>query len=499
MASQTESTEMSIVDNTPSLGKVDAAASDFNAYTYLLIDEVIDKATDANYWRLYWLWVGGNGGLLDSIYHLPNISDCFPDIDFERFNQRLNIPSNFLSVVSFSLYGFRLSLNLFMLLRHFMDSSVVVDDDNSLDTHAKILTEWKNRKFQILNDIVWGLVNFLSYFWLNGRVSPFHALGGALLNVFLMVFDVGSAIYELNEAKADYEKQKQAIETKLQLLESAFSDLKQKLESHEQDNQNTLPLLSVKYKEKIELAVVELYIQQQQLCLNSHEWQIKQHQLKRNVAVSLMFIPAMMMMFAPDFAFYLTIFSPAAPWILMGGGALALGLTVYQTLAQIDDDAKLYGQYIQTINEKLLALSESETDDHKAALIEKKMFYQQMIIYQKNKKMFQGLLLLGAPLMLLLALNLPIGPMVGVTVVFSLSLFWLNHLIEKQKPTEPDNNPLLFFPKKQQVALSAKDVIEAKSLSELSQVKFGLFKASTKENYGSISTYPQPILNFQMP
>ena len=168
--------------------------------------------SDLNLWRLYWVWAGNL--LRTTLGFLPD--------DFHHKQQAVTVTTNpqiVLGYISWLLYYVRFLINFMLVLKH----SIVFPGDLApwmTDEEKKAVLEkgrWNRfkeqlamRKFTLINDLIWGITNFLTFFWLVGRNLGTFGLElgtyGDILTVLLLVGDASLCMWARAEATIGHEK-----------------------------------------------------------------------------------------------------------------------------------------------------------------------------------------------------------------------------------------------------------------------------------------------------
>lgn len=186
--------------------------------------------TDLNLWRLYWVWTGN---LLRVTLGL------LPD-DFHNKSQAVAVTTNpqiILGYISWLLYYVRFLINFMLVLKH----SIIFPGDFApwmTDEEKRTVREkgrWNRfkeqlaiRKFTLINDLIWGITNFLCFFWLVGR--NLGALGlelgtyGDILTVLLLVGDASLCMWARAEATIEHEKDIKVYTDEIRRLEESIAD-----------------------------------------------------------------------------------------------------------------------------------------------------------------------------------------------------------------------------------------------------------------------------------
>ncbi len=167
--------------------------------------------SDLNLWRLYWVWTGN---LLRTTLGL------LPD-DFHNKQQAVGVTTNpqvVLGYIGWLLYYVRFLINFMLVLKH----SIIFPGDIApwmTEEEKNTVLEkgrWNRfkeqlamRKFTLINDLIWGITNFLCFFWLVGRhLAHGLELGtyGDILTVLLLVGDASLCLWARAEATVEHEK-----------------------------------------------------------------------------------------------------------------------------------------------------------------------------------------------------------------------------------------------------------------------------------------------------
>ncbi|MBA2652974.1 MAG: hypothetical protein H0U73_12025 [Tatlockia sp.] len=177
---------------------------------------VINWLTEINTKRLYWVWGGGM---------LASALDLMPStfLNTKDASQTLALPSPVCGYISFVLYFFRFGINLFLLLGHTIEGPWMSEEESKTPAWERFKTQWDQRKFTLLNDLIWGTINMVCFFWLYGRGMLGYA--GNLVTVVLLSMDLILSIWRHWEETTKHEAQMLA-------LEKDKATLTKKLEEH---------------------------------------------------------------------------------------------------------------------------------------------------------------------------------------------------------------------------------------------------------------------------
>lgn len=259
--------------------------------------------------RLYWVW--GSGFLKTVISLLPE--------DFFHANQAsgaIKTPDPYTGCLSWTLYYFRFSLNLFLLLKHTLKGPWMSEEEAKTPWYKRFQTQWAQRKFTLLNDSLWGSANLLCFFWLNGK----SALGttGDALTVVLLIFDISMAIWDFEEQKTQFNKQILQYDNDLNEL----YQLKNSLEL----NDNAEGDIIDEEKKSAQLKQVQMQIhaleREKAKCVRA--WQIGKLSLINNIAYAVGLMLAFFVLTMP----FLPITAPLAATLGVVGAVVCLAFTV---------------------------------------------------------------------------------------------------------------------------------------------------------------------------
>ncbi|WP_131781938.1 hypothetical protein [Legionella gresilensis] len=183
--------------------------------------KINEYLTDINNARLYWIWAGG---LLGSIFQAMSNTPA---------QQHLNIIAPATGYMSFILYYTRFAVNILLLLKHTIKGFWMSATEQEIDLPAweKFKTQWQQRKFALLNDLIWGLANMACYLWLKGDGKLGY--GGNIVCAALLLMDLSLSIWHYKEEKREFNEKIIAIREAEFLLEER---LKTNLEEQKRKN-----------------------------------------------------------------------------------------------------------------------------------------------------------------------------------------------------------------------------------------------------------------------
>ncbi len=390
--------------------------------------------SDANVYRLNWVWGGG----LDHI-----LLDLIP-LDFERSEQARNVFDHIAPVtgyMSWVLYYLRLGIELYLLAKYTfkgscLDPWVSSDHDNEsmqLSIGMRFQAQWEMRKFNLLNDAFWATANLACFFWLMGG-GIYGYLGDVLTGV-LLIFDLTLVAWGYQEKKADYAallvKYDEDIEALEKTIEAETNDIaKQVLQQH-------------------------LTVLQEARDAWRFDWEYDERQWMQDIYYSIGLFASFSILccfFIPPAALL-----PATVLILgITGAALSflvtIGIHVWTTSTELEKLQKDYDENLETLEElqfkreKMPDLEQSsQLLDLELHALQKQVAYQkEMIPYHKKMIIQQALseaLVPATAFSILIFMPLSYGllvliPVVGLLMMSGQLLEWTS---KPQEPELPDD------------------------------------------------------------
>lgn len=173
--------------------------------------------------RLYWVWAGSTVSLVLSV---------FPDYlcDTSRASGALGWTSFVGGALSWILYFMRAGLSWSALIEHvFLPTKEELE--LGLTWRQRFGVHWEARKYQILNDTIWGMCNFACFFVLVGS-GLLGNIGNALTASLLLMDTIltVSRMYEENALR----------EARVKAFEHELASLKNQIEQARRGNQSTV-------------------------------------------------------------------------------------------------------------------------------------------------------------------------------------------------------------------------------------------------------------------
>lgn len=173
-------------------GKIDAVSQNI---TFDGLSSAVDYPASLNDGRLYLVWAAE---MLTDICLAWAVLQ--PQLSFELVNIILDYISLGTGFMGWSLYFLRGGVNTFFLFE--VSAEVKALHLTNDDAWAYFWGKWDEKKIQILNDAVWGLVNFLCFYFLfGGGMLGYY---GDLLNGVLFIVDVLLSVWDYVETQAKF-------------------------------------------------------------------------------------------------------------------------------------------------------------------------------------------------------------------------------------------------------------------------------------------------------
>jgi hypothetical protein len=436
----------------------------------------IEWLSELNWHRLYWVWAGGSGGLLGSTLDLEFFQQFSQTAEASR---KLEAPGDICGYASWVLYAIRFTLESFFLLKHTVDNPFMTEEEKKLSFGDRLAYQWQQRKYSILNDLIWGWVNASSLYWYTSKISPAMGAVGGMLNIILMLFDVTMARLALIEGQQKFETTHKALSQK---LEQVNAELQKILELSEFDDFDAL-LANLKAEQAVKERVRQLLrLQsglQQELDTLTFNWHYDKQKLQVTLSTAILFTFAMALMFAPIFPvmFPVLVLSAAAiANIVFVGCVLSVILTAYESFKQYQLDIEKTQKIISGIQQKKQAieqkyqlysakeseLGEADRNELRMMVLEYKrlmaeeQYQKAQISYIRQQQVHSLITQFTFPVVVLASLFLATPLTIAVIASFIALALATRALVEKFKPKEVDpdvimlsetehNDPASFF------------------------------------------------------
>lgn len=410
---------------------IDGKISEFKDYK---TGTLVNYMGQTNEVRLYWVWTST---LLTTCLSMMPTSF----FNTQKASQMVTVPSPFFGYMSWMLYYLRFGVQLGLLLKHTIKGPWMDAEEAKIPTWERFKTQWDIRKFSLLNDFIWGIANFICFFWLVGQGLLGYA--GNLVTTGLLLMDLSINIWRFWEADTDHDKNieemvdiQQEIQTLIR-VESALSD-------DEQDRQKIADL-KAKFAENNKL------IQKIQF-----EWKYKKLTYINDVAYAaglLMAFAVLCCFFLPPIPIFFTVTSTMPLLILsLVGAALCFVATLaYAAISGTIEIAQSQASYQLAKQEcnQLITTFNSTADEN----LKKQLFLQMRgsfveTDYQKRLIRFQSIKLVRSifidafvPIIIFTALVfMPLGIGLGVLAA-GLALAILSKILINQFEPHPEQLP----------------------------------------------------------
>ncbi|STX30220.1 Uncharacterised protein [Legionella beliardensis] len=165
---------------------------------------IIESLSNINEARLFWVWAGG---MLTSIFEM--LPDSF--YNNQQAKDHIGDAAPITGYMSFVLYYTRFAINFLLLLKHTFKGPWMSEEEKSLNlsTWERFKTQWNQRKFALLNDLIWASANMACFFWLKGTGQLGYI--GNVVTAGLLVMDLVLTIWRFWEENTVHNKQIQAL------------------------------------------------------------------------------------------------------------------------------------------------------------------------------------------------------------------------------------------------------------------------------------------------
>lgn len=317
--------------------------------------------------RLYWVW--GSSLLKTVLSQIPE--------DFFHTKQASAIastPDVYMGYLSWTMYYFRFSLNLCLLLKHTIGGPWMSEEEKNIPWTERFVTQWEQRKFTLLNDSLWATCNMVSFFWLNAK----QGLGpwGDLFTMALLVFDISLAIWDFEEQKTSYNKEILDYQTQIDQLKTKISQLQKQQHASEEEQAQNQKLLR-----QYEMTLRSLKAAKQ-TC--ERDWEFQKISLYNNFSYAVGLLGAFALLTLP----FLPVAAPTAVIIGTIGAVLCFTLTVIHSSVKGGMEVYKAGESLKEAKQALLdkidlfkALPNTPENEN-----EKKFLYLEILDLQAETK-----------------------------------------------------------------------------------------------------------------
>jgi hypothetical protein len=321
--------------------------------------------------RLYWVW---GSTFIKTMLSLSQE-------DFYNTKQAGEIVRSldpYTGALSWALYYFRFSLNLFLLLKHTIKGPWMSKEEAETPWELRFQGQWNKRKFGLLNDFLWGPANTAGYFWLRGVLGPW----GDTLTIFLLIFDISAALWDFAEQEAQYHAQMEEYEREIEALEQIKKELSEKsFANEEEQKENKLKI----YRMELQINALK---RAQATC--DKNWNLQRWGLYNNIgyAMGLMLsFVALTMPFMPlDKATALTLGVVGAVLCFtftVLANSIRGGIEIYKSQEAIKDAKRGFDEHVGLLKE-LIKTNPDLNDNQKKFLYLEIKKYKIETEYQKQ-------------------------------------------------------------------------------------------------------------------
>ncbi|MFI4919232.1 MAG: hypothetical protein ACHP65_06730 [Legionellales bacterium] len=335
--------------------------------------------------RLYWVW--------GSVF-LKTALDMMPPDFFNKDHATTvaHTPDATMGYLSWTLYYFRFSLNLGLLLKHTISGPWMSAEEQSIPWTQRFLTQWDQRKFTLLNDSLWATANMACFLWLTAKAG----LGawGDLLTIALLVFDLSAALWDFEEQKTKYNKEMLRYNEDILALDEKLATARAEHDSSDVNQQNAIN------EYLYQLAALK---QAQKQC--KKDWDYQQMSLYNNVAYASALIVAFILLTLP----FLPVAAPGVAAVGIAGAVLCFaftviynavkgGMAVYKAQTSAKEAKQDYLDKVQAFKD-LLQQNPDLTDNEKKFLflqikqVRAETAYQQELVAYQTMHLFRIILL----------------------------------------------------------------------------------------------------------
>ncbi|WP_454781399.1 hypothetical protein [Legionella sp. WA2022007384] len=257
--------------------------------------------------RLYWVW--GSTFLKTVIGLVPE----------GRFNSKqaaeaIKTPDPYTGNLSWTLYYARFFLELGILLRHTIKGSWMEKDEAEMPWEDRFLTQWEQRKFDLLNDSVWGTANLVCFFWLTGKGSL--GMAGDAVTLALLVFDIILSVWAFEEQRIKHNKAMLQYNEDIERLEKQL----QAYQAVEKEKK----ILTVEEKAEKRQIEMQLHTLKNEKARCERDWRLQKISLINNIAYAVGLMLAFLVLTMP----FLPVAAPVLASMAIAGAVLCLVFTI---------------------------------------------------------------------------------------------------------------------------------------------------------------------------
>lgn len=371
--------------------------------------EVMDRKTKTikealgafNEKRLYWVW--GSSFIKTMLSLLPE--DFY---NAQQAGEVIKVPDPYTGTLSWSLYYFRFSLNLCLLLKHTIKGPWMSKEEAQMPWYERFQSQWAQRKFALLNDSLWGTANLVCFFWLNGKVLGPWA---DALTIVLLVFDISVALWDFAEQQTQYNAEMAQYDQDIAALITAREKL---LAAALTDAETEVERKLTAYQLQMQ---VNSLVRAQKRC--ARDWELQKLGLYNNIGYAVGLMLAFLVLTTP----FMPIAAPVAATLGVAGAVLCFaftvissaikgGIEIHKSRHALKEAKQEFQDQVALFKERLKVNSNLNDDEKKLLYLEIKKL-QAESAYQKQMIILQSVHLVRS-----LMINVLIPALIFSTLVF---------------------------------------------------------------------------------
>lgn len=237
---------------------------------FLKASKFRDTMSSINFKRIYWIYchlaVNQTIAIGEQIKLINIDSANTVKSDLNTINPALNF-------ISVAFYAARLLLEVGLLLKH-----TIWPDSQEAEVYwqKRLSREWDKRKINILNNLIWGIVNLVTNYTYAGLPIA------SQITAAVFMVDIVFAVWARKSAKENYNKSKHSLKTEL-------TRLKLQLKTERDD-------------EEVSRLILRQQFYQEELLVLNKKWQNKNLILKFNIHASFIIMGSYLSSSAPTLA-----------------------------------------------------------------------------------------------------------------------------------------------------------------------------------------------------
>ncbi|QMT58785.1 hypothetical protein [Legionella sp. PC997] len=283
--------------------------------------------------RLYWVW---------GSTFLKTVIGLVPEGRYyaEQAAEAIKTPDFYTGNLSWTLYYARFFLELGILLKHTIKGPWMDEVEANTPWQDRFLTQWSQRKFDLLNDSVWGTANLLCFFWLTGKGSL--GMAGDAVTLALLVFDIIMTVWAFEEERIKHNKAMMQYNDDIERLEQQLQTFRDMEKERQLTNEQQ------KDSRQIEIQLRTLKNEKSKC---ERDWQLQKISLINNIAYAVGLMLAFLILTMP----FMPIAAPVLASMAIAGAVLCFVFTVINNATK--GGIELYKTHL-TIQEQMKQASD---------------------------------------------------------------------------------------------------------------------------------------------